>query len=343
MKKELVNSKIDRQNILNNNLAINQIQEQIWMKWFKFEWKIWFTKEEVTNFFEVTRKTIDNYLESNEEELRKNWYEIFTGKRLKEAKEEFKREIDYPLFWQENGLLKAKSNLWMFDFRSFLNLWMILKESKKAVKLRQIILDITIDTINKKTWWNTKYINKRDIEFLESSFKWENYRQKFTDALKNYVDMWNIKYPIFTDKVYEVAFLEKAKEYKKILNLKAKDNLRETFYTEVLNAIACIENWIADELEKKSQILWRKLNQVETEDIFNEVWNNSFLKPQIEDIRNKMASRDLCFRDAYHNKLEKYISEVWIEDFEKFIWEKSKDFEEILKDTSDVIKRLKNK
>ncbi|MBS8121612.1 DNA-binding protein [Candidatus Vampirococcus lugosii] len=343
MKKELVNSKIDRQNILNNNLAINQIQEQIGMKGFKFEGKIWFTKEEVTNFFEVTRKTIDNYLESNEEELRKNGYEIFTGKRLKEAKEEFKREIDYPLFGQENGLLKAKSNLGMFDFRSFLNLGMILKESKKAVKLRQIILDITIDTINKKTGGNTKYINKRDIEFLESSFKGENYRQKFTDALKNYVDMGNIKYPIFTDKVYEVAFLEKAKEYKKILNLKAKDNLRETFYTEVLNAIACIENGIADELEKKSQILGRKLNQVETEDIFNEVGNNSFLKPQIEDIRNKMASRDLCFRDAYHNKLEKYISEVGIEDFEKFIGEKSKDFEEILKDTSDVIKRLKNK
>jgi hypothetical protein len=56
-----------------------------------------------------------------------------------------------------------------------------------------------------------------------------------------------------------------------------------------------------------------------------------------------MASRDLCFRDAYHKKLEHYISEVWIDDFEKFIWEKSKNFEEILQDTSDVIKRLKNK
>ena len=343
MKKELINSNINRQNILNNNIAIQEIQKQIWIKWFYFEWKIWFTKKQVSEFFEVNKKTIDRYLESNQDELRKNWYEIFTGKRLKKAKNELDRDINVPIKNELFGLNKTNLQLWLFDFRSFLNLWMLLIESKKACELRQIILNITIDVINKKTWWETKYINKRDIEFLESSFKWQNYRKKFTDALKNYVDMWNIKYPIFTDKIYEIAFLENAKEYKKILKLEEEDNLRETFYTEVLNAISCIENWIADELKKESEKLWRKLTKIETEKLFNNVWNNSFLKPQIEDIRNKMSSRDLCFRDAYHNKLEKYITEIWINDFEKFIWEKSKNFEEILKDTSDVIKRLKNK
>ena len=56
-----------------------------------------------------------------------------------------------------------------------------------------------------------------------------------------------------------------------------------------------------------------------------------------------MASRDLCFRDAYHNKLERYITEVWIDDFEKFIWEKSIDFEKRLEETKDIIKRLKDR
>lgn len=343
MNKELTNSLIDRQNILNNSLAVREIQEQIGMKGFYFEWKIWFTKKQVTDFFEVDRKTIDRYLDANNDELRKNGYEVFTGERLRNAKNELKRDINVPLWDDDVGLDTARSNLGLFDFRSFLNIGMLLIESEKARELRKIILDIAIDTINKKTWWQTKYINRRDVEFLESSFKWENYRKIFTDALRDYVDMGNIKYPIFTNKVYEIAFLEDADEYKKILNLEEKDNLRETFYTEVLNAIACIENGIASELKKESEKLWRKLTQREAERIFEEVSNNSFLKPQIEDVRNKMSSRDLCFRDAYHKKLEGYITEVWIDDFEKFIWEKSKNFEDILRDTSDVIKRLKNK
>lgn len=343
MKKNLVNSNIDRQNILNNSLAIYEIQKQIWMKWFRFEWKIWFTKEQLTIFFEVDQRTIERYLESNEKELRKNWYEVFTGNRLKKAKKDFKSDINVALFWEKSGLFKAKSNLWLFDFRSFLNLWMLLKESDKARELRRIILDITIDTINKKTWWETKYINRRDIEFLESSFKWENYRKVFTNALKKYVSMWNIKYPVFTDKVYEIAFLEKAWEYKKILKLSQKDSIRDTFYTEVLDIISGIENWIAEELKKESKKLWRMLTQTETENIFETTSKNPFLKPVIEKARNLMASRDLCFRDAYHEKLQNYIGEVWIDDFERFIWEKSKNFEDILKDTSDIIKRLKNK
>ena len=121
MRKELTNSSIDRQNILNNSLAIQEIQEQIWMKWFYFEWKIWFTKKQVIDFFEVDRKTIDRYLEINQDELRKNWYEIFTGERLKEAKNTFKRDLNVPLYEEDFGLNNAKSNLWMFDFRSFLN------------------------------------------------------------------------------------------------------------------------------------------------------------------------------------------------------------------------------
>lgn len=343
MIKKLTNSNIERQNILNNKYAIQEIQNNLWIQWFSFEWKIWFTKKQVINFFEVDRKTIDRYLEENNNELRKNWYEIFTGKRLQEAKKTIGRDKNVPNEEKEDIAQKPINQLWLFDFRSFLNLWMLLKESKKAQELRNMILNITIDTIYKKTWGNTKYINTKDPEFLESYFKWESYRKKFTDALKDYVNMWNIKYPLYTDKVYEIAFKEKAKEYKKILWLSDNDKPRDTFYSEVLDVIAWLENWIASEIKSKYQQLWRNLYQNEIDQIFYNAENNSFLKPLIEKARTLMSSRDLHFRDVLHEKIKDYLWTVDEEDFERFIWEKSIEFEKKLKETKDVIKRLKNK
>jgi hypothetical protein len=86
--------------------------------------------------------------------------------------------------------------LGVFDFRAFLNLGMLITESERARLLRQMVLDIVIDTINQRTGGGTKYINQRDEDFLLSAFQEENYRTEFTDALKNYVDMGNFKYPL---------------------------------------------------------------------------------------------------------------------------------------------------
>jgi hypothetical protein len=63
-------------------------------------------------------------------------------------------------------------------------------------------------------------------------------------------------------------------------------------------------------LKKESEKFSRLLTQKETEEIFEKTSENPYLKPVIEKARNLMASRDLCFRDAYHKKLEHYISEV---------------------------------
>lgn len=84
----------------------------------------------------------------------------------------------------------------------------LLVESEKAKIIRQNILDIVIDTINVKTGGATKYINQRDEDFINSWFEEENYRREFTDALKNFVDMGDFKYPIYTDKIYESIFRE---------------------------------------------------------------------------------------------------------------------------------------
>ena len=63
----------------------------------------------------------------------------------------------------------------------------------------------------------------------------------------------------------------------------------------------------------------------------------------IQDARSKMASRDLVFRDALHEKLEDYIKEVSEEDFEKFLGEQSMTIEQRLEENKDVFKRLKNR
>lgn len=78
--------------------------------------------------------------------------------------------------------------LGVFDFRAFLNMAMLLSESDKARALRQLMLDIVIDLINRKTGGGTKYINQRDKDFIFSSLQEDNYWRKFTDALKNYVE-----------------------------------------------------------------------------------------------------------------------------------------------------------
>ncbi len=82
------------------------------------------------------------------------------------------------------GNILKSPQLGIFDFRAFLNLAMLIRESERARVLRQLILDIVIDTINQRTGGGTKYINQRDEDFLLSAFKEEDYRKEFTDALK---------------------------------------------------------------------------------------------------------------------------------------------------------------
>ncbi|NMU70313.1 DNA-binding protein, partial [Vibrio parahaemolyticus] len=134
-------------------------------------------------------------------------------------------------------------------------------------------------------------------------------------------------------------------EYKKILKLAEKDKIRETMYSEVLTLIASFESGIAHELERQSINLGRPLTQKEAELLFASFEQHPLFRPLITDARTKMASRDLCFRDALHEKLEAYIKSVPEADFERFLGEKSKSLEEQLSDpeTLAVFKRLKDR
>lgn len=182
MAKDLTTSPLDRQNILNNDMAIAEIQEKSDFKGVYFKDKLLFTKEMVSNFFEVESRTIERYISSFSEELTKNGYEILRGKELKEFMQCYRQS-----FGSDINVGTKITILGIFDFRAFLNLAMLLSESEKAKVLRQMMLDIVIDLINKKTGGATKYINQRDKDFISASLQEDNYRRQFTDALKLYV------------------------------------------------------------------------------------------------------------------------------------------------------------
>ena len=340
MAKDLTNSKIDRQNILNNNYAINEIEKACNIEGIFFEDKIAFTKEQVAQFYEIDIRTLERYLEIYNEEFKSNGYDILKGKRLKDFIKKYNEKVtDINV----GELATSIPSLAIFDFRAFLNVGMLLVESEKAKIIRQNILDIVIDTINVKTGGATKYINQRDEDFLNSWFDEENYRREFTDALNSYVAMGNIKYAIYTDKIYESIFREKASEYRSILKLEKKDKTRDTFYSEVLDLIASYETGLAEVITNKFNELGRQLTSYETDELFSDFEKQSLYKPLINKVRIKMASRDFAFRDALHIKLQNYITPLEANEYERFLGEKSEDLKERLEEAKDVFERLKER
>jgi hypothetical protein len=337
-KRDLTVSKVDRQNILNNPYALQEIEKATRIKGIAFEGKTVVLKEQVAAFFDVTPRTIDNYIERHGKELRQNGYEILRGNRLNTLKKELLKQDD-----NETDFVTKTTILGIFDFRAFLNIGMLIGESDRARALRQMILDIVIDTINQRTGGGTKYINQRDEDFLLAWFQEENYRKEFTDALKNYVDMGNFKYPLYTDKIYVSIFREKAQEYRKILRLHNKDKVRDTFYSEILDLVSAYEYGFAKVLEDAFQKKGDKLTSWEVDELFSAFEQQAHWKPLVEKARSKMASRDLAFRDALHERLKGYITPLDQAEFERFLGEKSKELVERLEEAKDVMKRLKDR
>jgi len=338
MSKDLTNSNIERQNILNNPYALAEIEKATHIQGIPFEGKTVVLKEQVAEFFEVTSRTIDNYIEKCGEELRQNGYEILRGKRLKDMKLAISGT-----FGDETDFVTKTTVLGVFDFRAFLNIAMLLTESDRAALLRTTILDIVIDTINIKTGGGTKYINQRDEDFIHSYFEEENYRKEFTDALNKYVDMGSFKYPLYTDKIYKSIFIENANEYRKVLKLHEKERIRDTFYSEILDLVSSYEYGFGKLIEEYFNKVNRKLSSHEVDTLFNEFESQALWKPLVEKARNKMASRDLAFRDALHLQLKEYVTPIQRDEFERFLGEKSKELVERLEEAKDVMKRLKER
>lgn len=357
--KDLTQSAIDRQNILNNSQAVEKIQSYVGLTGLLYEGEYLFTSKMVANFFQVDLSTIKRTLENFEDEIKHNGYRVLKGQKLKEFKDLFgplltsdedipQRGINDPLSEQsiDNQSYKRIKSLAVFNFRAFLNVSMLLTQSDNAKMLRSRILDIVIDTLNQQTGGSTKYINQRDEEFLVAITREPIYRKEFTNALSQYLDMGNYKYAYYTDAIYKAIFKENAKEYRAILNLEEKDNPRDTMYAEVLRLIAQFEVGIADEMKEKAESLGRKLTTSELNVLIMRFANKRHWIPQIEDACTKMATRDYGLRNVIHKRLESYIGALSKEDYSRFLGDKSKDLIERLIENPDlleVFKRLKDR
>lgn len=291
--KNLTTSEIARQNVLNNKYALEEIQKVIGLRGVIFEGELKFTKQQLISFFEITNRTIYNCLSNNEQELRKNGYDVIEGNRLKN----FKLAISGDADSEVNFTIKTHK-LGIFNFRAFINLAMLLTKSERAREIRSLTLDIVIDTINKRTGGNTKYINQRDEDFVFNLLYNKDYHKEMVFALRDCVDLGNIKYLLYNDKVYRSVFKEDADEYRKVLKLSNEDDERHTMYSEILDLIASYEAGFADELRKEYVRLGRKLTQTETDQLYTKFEQQRLWVPLVNKARSKMASRDLCFRDA---------------------------------------------
>lgn len=338
MTKDLTTSRIDRQNILNNEMAIEEIQDKAGITGIVWDGKIFLTREAIASFFDVDIRTISRYVEQYNDELTENGYVVLRGQRLKSflavLPEDFAKDINVPSKIRQLGV---------FDFRAFLNMAMLLSESDKARALRQLMLDVVIDLINRRTGGGTKYINQRDKDYIGSALQEENYRRQFTDALKLYVEENRYKYAHFTDMIYVCIFKEKAHEYKKILDLKASEKVRDTFYSEILDIIAAYESGLADALQKEYEKLSRILSIKEAEDLFRQFESMALWKPLINRGRTKMASRDMALRDAFHYQLSEYIKPLDKDEYQKFLGAAGDELERLMEENQDVLKRLKER
>lgn len=334
MGKDLTISEIERQNVLNNQVAIQNMQQALDIEGMLFEGAYRFTKQMVADYFEISISTVDRYLEQHSDELRHNGYVLIKGKRLKDFKLQFGHII--------NEATKT-TVLGLFDFRSFLNMGMLITGNDKAKALRSSILDIVISTINEKTGGGTKYINRRDPNYVIAAVVEENYRKNLTSAINECVSGHEtMKYAQITDYIYKAVFKENAKEYREILKLSQKDNVRHTLYSEVLLVISSFENGVGAEIRKQYENKGNeRLAVKEVERIVQDLSESPMQTPYLNDARTKMASRDLGFRDAYHGNIAEYLRAITPEEYERFIGSQSVDFDKILEENQDVLRRLK--
>jgi len=167
---------------------------------------------------------------------------------------------------------------------------------------------------------NPKLVNQLSEDFQETREETKNYRKDFTDSIKKYIS--DKYYGTYTDMLYQFLFEERAKEYRKLLNLAKKDFTRNTMYEEILFVIGSFETGLAGELEKKYRKKKKLLNKQEFIKIFKQFSSTRNWDAYKKRVRKIMATYDEELRNIKHPKLIDYKKEFTNEDIKKLLGRK---------------------
>jgi phage anti-repressor protein len=162
-----------------------------------------------------------------------------------------------------------------------------------------------------------KFINQLSSQFFETREETKEFRKDFTDCIKDFVAVKN--YGTYTDMFYSFLFLERAKEYRKLLNLAKNDFTRNFMYEEIIFIIGAFETGLAGEIEKEFKKLGRMLTQEEFEKIFRDFSSTRNWLVYQKRARNIMATYDEELRRIKHPKLIDYRKEFSQEDIQKLL------------------------
>jgi len=195
----------------------------------------------------------------------------------------------------------------------------MIENSEIGKKVRKYFIRVESDfkKVMRIATMDPKFINQLTSQFFETREETKEYRRDFTDCIKDFVVVKN--YGTYTDMLYNFLFLERAKEYRKLLSLVKKDLTRNFMYEDIVLIIGAFETGLAGEIEKESKKIGRLLTQKEFEKIFKEFSAQRNWLVYQKRAWNIMATYDEELRRIKHPKLIDYRKEFSQEDIQKLL------------------------
>ncbi|MEK9165315.1 MAG: antA/AntB antirepressor family protein [Patescibacteria group bacterium] len=266
-----------------------------------------------------------------------DFFKVIPYKELKQAE-----NFDFTILGNQNKQLKQAEN---FDLPNLAD-----QKSKRGGDVRSIEYILTIDMakevamlennelgkkvrkyfikteerfkqVMRAAFENPKFVNQLSKDFKETREETKDYRKDFTDSIKKCVSVKH--YGTYTDMLYKFLFAERAKEYRKLLNLAKKDLTRNTMYEEILFIIGSFETGLAGELEKKYKEEERHLSRQEFIKIFKQFSSTRNWDVYKKRDRKIMATYDEELRSIKHPKLIDYKKEFTSEDIKKLLGQRN--------------------